>query len=130
MQDKLDQILQALQQNATSSQDIVINENGPANLGNTNPTLFGQGMTSKADTYVQASIQRLGQLVHEKERTFDVFDSTNTQCNSIIEDLSNILNTAKQHATDQAQGEVAFAVAKFSKAHASHVLTINAQGMN
>lgn len=83
------------------------------------------------------SVERLSSLIHEKERTFDTFDDEeddNEMCDSIIEDLGNILNAAKQHAKAMAEGSQEFGTAarllnRFSKTHASNSLRLNSEGM-
>lgn len=96
--------------------------------------------TNEVNESLFKSIQRLGQLVREKERTFDTFDSDYAECDAINGDLGNILKAAKQSAraiaarakegkSRRKYSDVARSISHFTKAHASNILTINAEGL-
>lgn len=145
VQDTLAQILQLLQQQNTGlvqpseasgilgeivgDGDEPIREQTPSNLD----------AVDSVDEHLVRSIERLGQLVQEKERTYDTFDSDDDDCDAIIEDLSNILSEAKKKSRDLADnaeeldcgrryGRLARSITHFNKVHGSNTMTINPRG--
>jgi hypothetical protein len=114
--------------------------------GSLNSVHASMGLGNKAhheiDQSVGESIDRLGNLIHEKESTFDTLDGDDDEtCESILEDLGNVLTAAKHLARGLAeaspslsdrQGYLAAARAlnRFNRIHGSRSLTINPGGMS
>lgn len=113
-------------------------EQAPTGLGNTAHQEIDQSMAE--------SIERLGNLIHEKERTFDTFDGDSNEdddetCESILEDLGNILTAAKHFVRGLAESSAssserhdylaaARSLNRFNKIHGSRSLTLNPNGMS
>lgn len=101
---------------------------------------LSKGAHHEIDQSVAESIERLGSLIHEKERTFDTFnDDDDDTCESILEDLSNILTAAKHLARGLAEASpslperhgylaAARALNRFNKTHGSRSMTLNPKG--
>lgn len=88
------------------------------------------------DKNLLESIERLGQLVQEKERTYDTLFDDDDTCASIIEDLGNILSEAKKKTKSLSENaerfccsrrysQLAQSIARFNKVHGSNTMTIN-----
>lgn len=131
MQDMLSQIMQqfqdALKCRPDTSSGVLgeVNEDGIMSVDNSDPATPDLGMTDGSDAQLFESIERLGRLVHEKERTFDDDD---VECDTILESLSNILDTAKKRASDMAEDSLARAIGQFTKRHGSYGVVLNSQG--
>lgn len=132
LQDMLFQIKQQVQNaSASRSSDVSgilseVNEDGCMSVRNDDSNKSNQGMTHGLNAQLLDSIEELGRLVHEKERTFDNDD---VECDTIIQSLGNILDSAKKHAADTARDTLARAITQFAKRHGSHEVILNSQGM-
>lgn len=145
VQDTLAQILQLLQQKNISlaqtreASGILgeIVEDGDEPLRERTPS--HSDAVDSLDEHLVRSIERLGRLVREKERTYDTFDSDDDHCAAIIEDLGNILTDAKKKSRDLADnveeldygrryGRLARSITHFNKVHGSNTMTINPRG--
>lgn len=132
LQDILCQVKQLVQNTSTSRSKKVsriigeVNDDGSMSADNGGSAIANQDIANKSDAHLLESIERLGRLVHEKERTFGDDD---VEYDAIIQSLGSILGAAKRHAADAAQGILARAITQFTKRHGSHGVTLNSQGM-
>lgn len=130
MQDMLSQFKQQVQKGSASqfsdASGILgeVNEQESTSIGNDSSAT--QEAVIGPDAQLLKSIERLSRLVHEKERTFDDDD---VECDAIIQSLGNILDKAKKHTMNIAQGTLTRAIAQFTKRHGSHGVILNSQGM-
>lgn len=131
MQDMLSQIKQQVQ-NASASRSSnasgilgEINEDQCKSVEDDGSIASSQDVENGLDAQLLESIERLGRLVHEKEHTFDDDD---VECDTIIESLRDVLDTATKQVADMSQDTAARAIAKFTKRHGSHGVTLNSQG--
>jgi hypothetical protein len=132
LQDILCQVKQLVQNTSTPRPTKIsgivgeVNDDKSISADNDDSATANQEIANKLDASLLESIERLGQLVHEKERTFGDDD---VEYDTIIQSLGSILGPAKRHAADTTQDILARAVTQFTKRHGSHGITLNSQGM-
>lgn len=142
IEDKISEILSGVEKLASQgdkTQPPVREVNADASIEHDSEKSANLPTVSEQDLSVLQSIQRLGQLVRQKERTFDTFYSDNDECDSIIEDLNTILSAAKQRLKNMLKDaeteddkrkyeNISCFLMKFSKAHGSSTVTLNPKG--
>lgn len=134
LQDILCQVKQLVQNTSTSRSTNALgiigelNDDGSMSTDDEGSATANQDEANKLDAHLLESIERLGRLVHEKERTFGD-DDDDVVYDTIIQSVGSLLGAAKRYAADTAQDTLSRAIARFAKRHGSHGVILNSQGM-